>query len=66
MNFGEYPIHIVERAEGGYAVESADQEIAEECGVTPVFEADRLEVMKARAYAHGYALVLPGQEGVNE
>jgi hypothetical protein len=65
LQFGEYPIHIGTDPEtGDYAVEPQDQEYADSCGVTPTFGPDRLDIMKARAYAHGFTFVYPQSEEI--
>ena len=66
VQFGEYPLHLSRREGGVYTVADADLEAAEPVGIPATFEADRLEIMKARAYAHGYTFVIDNPAAVEE
>ena len=55
--FGEYPIHIAPEADG-YEVDPEETGLAEPCGINTFFPAEQLDVMRARALAHGYVLVI--------
>jgi hypothetical protein len=59
--FGEYPIHITSEASPeseGYEVDPEEIQTADECGINTWFPAERLDIMQARAAAHGYVLVI--------
>ena len=58
LQFGEYPLHLSLDEGGVYTVADADLDAAEPVGIPATFEAERLEIMEARAYAHGYMFVI--------
>ena len=66
LEFGEYPLHLSSGEGGVYTVADADLDIADPVGIPATFEADRLEIMKARAYAHGYTFVIDNPPAVEE
>ena len=58
--FGEYPIHIAPawQETEGYEVDPEETGLAEPCGINTFFPAEQLDVMRARALAFGYVLVI--------
>ncbi len=56
-NFGEYPLHITLSTDGAnYELDPEEVNLGEPAGVSETFPVNRLAIMKARAYAHGYDL----------
>lgn len=56
-------LHLTEQEDGSYQLNKADVTTAAACGVTEAFDADRLDIMTARAYAYQHTLQVTPADG---
>ncbi len=56
-------LHLTEQADGSYKLAKADVSTGADCGVTETFDASRLDIMTARAYAYQHTLQVTPADG---